>query len=86
MNKNYFEVRNAGCARSRYTLKINEQSVTGTAHPPLKTKKIFLLIIKTTDVIVILKLIWAQILGEYKDSGNFTMLGWGETNITNPEK
>ena len=36
-------VRNAGCARSRYTLKffsmnesINEQSISRTAHPPLK--------------------------------------------------
>ena len=50
-NKNYYVVRNAGCARSRYTLTLsinesmnelmNYQSISRTAHPPLKTYKSF---------------------------------------------
>ena len=48
-NKNYYVVRNAGCTCSRYTLNyllffksmnelINQQSISRTAHPPLKIR------------------------------------------------
>ena len=48
LNKNYYVVRNNGCAQSRYTLKlsliflnqwINQQSISRTADPPLKSVK-----------------------------------------------